>query len=395
MSDEVKDIGIGYSAWDATQPRKEIGIGLFGRGFMGKAHSNAFKKVGYLFETNYIPRLVGISATTMERAQSAAVRYGFEKAYTGWEEMVQNPDIDIFDNVALDKVHAQPCIDAAKAGKAILCEKPMAIGREDAKNMLDAVTKYGVKNMVCFNYRFLPAVRLAFDLIQKGAIGDIVHFYGRYHQEYALPLDAPEEAVWYQNMSGNTQDLASHIFDQAQFLVGEVSTIMGDIRSYPKQRPTKDGSMKDVRLDDGMRALIEFKNGATGTLEGLSAAHGRKNQMYWELYGTKGTLVFDLENPSFLKVDLKETAVPEVMGFTNVSVTDPMHPFMNVWWPKGHNIGWEHGHINLVAHLLDCVANDREVGPYGATFYDGYRVAVMIDTLIDASKACRKMDIVY
>lgn len=395
MSDEVKDIGIGYSAWDANEPRKEIGIGLFGRGFMGKAHSNAYKKVGYLFETNYIPKLVGISATTMERAQSAAVRYGFEKAYTNWEEMLKNPDIDIFDNVALDKVHVQPCIDAAKAGKAILCEKPLAIGREEAKKMLDAVNKYGVKNMVCFNYRFLPAVRLAWDLIQKGAIGDIVHFYGRYHQEYGLPLSAPTEAVWYQNMSGNTQDLASHVIDEARFLVGDVATIIGDKRAYPKQRPDKDGKMKDVLLDDGMRALIEFKNGATGTLEGLSVAHGRKNQLYWEVYGTKGTLVFDLENPSFLKVDLKETVLPEVMGFTNVAVNDPMHPFMNVWWPKGHNIGWEHGHINLVAHLLDCVANNKEVGPWGATFDDGYKVAVIIDTLTESSKAGKKLDLVY
>jgi predicted dehydrogenase len=395
MAEEVKDIGIGYSAWDETQPRKEVGIGLIGRGFMGKAHSNAFKKVGYLFETNYIPKLVGISATTMERAQSAADRYGYEKAYVGWEEMIKNPDIDIIDNVAIDKVHPQPCIDAAKAGKAVLCEKPMAIGREEAKRMLDAVNKYGVKNMVCFNYRFLPAVRLAWDLIQKGAIGEIVHFYGRYHQEYALPLDAPVEDVWYQNMSGNTQDLASHIFDQAQFLVGEVSTIMGDIRSYPKRRPTRAGGMVDVKLDDGMRALLEFKNGATGTLEGISAAHGRKNQLYWEVYGTKGTLVFDLENPSFLKVDLKETVLPEVMGFTNVAVNDPMHPFMSAWWPKGHNIGWEHGHINLAAHLLDCVANDKEVGPQGATFEDGYKVAVMIDTLIESSQAEKKVEISY
>jgi predicted dehydrogenase len=390
MAEQAKDVGIGYSNWDASQARKEIGVGLFGRGFMGKAHSNAYKKIGYLFEANYIPRLVGISASSLANAQSAAARYGYEKAYVGWEDMIKNPDIQVFDNVTPDNLHVQPSIDAAKAGKHILSEKPLAVGREATKKLLDAVTSAKVKHGVCFNYRFLPSVRLAYDLIRKGAIGDVIHFYGRYHQEYGLPLDAPLDQVWYQNMSGSAQGLASHLIDQARFLVGDIATIMGDIRPYAKVR-----AGKQVVLDDGMRALVDFKSGATGTLESISVAKGRNNQLYWEINGTKGSLIFDLENPSYLKVNIENAAVPEVVGFTNVSVTQPNHPFMNVWWPKGHNTGWEHGHINLIAHFLDCVANGKEFGPLGATFDDGYKVAVILETLGESSKSGKKCDLVY
>jgi predicted dehydrogenase len=357
---------------------------------MGKAHSNAYKKIGYLFESNYIPKLAAVSASSIENAQSAAARYGYEKAYVGWEEMIKDPDVQVFDNVTPDNLHEQPCIDAAKAGKHVICEKPMAIGRQAAKNMLDAVVAANVKHAVCFNYRFIPAVRLAYDLINKGAIGEIIHFYGRYHQEYGLPLDAALEDVWYQNMSGSAQGLASHMIDQSRFLVGEVETLMGDIRPYS---PVRKG--KNVVLDDGMRALVEFSNGATGTYESISVAKGRYNQLYWEVYGTKGSLAFDLENPTYLKVHLADTPVPEVIGWNEVSVTDAIHPFMNIWWPKGHNTGWEHGHINLIAHFLDAVANGGDVAPYGATFEDGYKVAVILETLGEASKQGKKLDLIY
>jgi predicted dehydrogenase len=386
----AKDVGIGYSSWGTHGDRKEIGIGMFGRGFMGKAHSNAFKKIGYLFESNNVPKLVAISASTKENAESAAARYGYERAYVGYEDLIKDPDVQIFDNVTPDNLHEKPSIAAAQAGKHVICEKPMAIGRESAKNMLNAVTAAGVKHAVCFNYRFIPAVRLAYDLIKKGAIGDTIHFYGRYHQEYGLPLDAPIENVWYQNMSGSAQGLASHMIDQSRFLVGEVGTIMGDIRPYVATR-----AGKKVVFDDGMRALVEFTNGATGTYESISVAKGRYNQLYWEIYGTKGSLTWDLENPTYLKVHLKETSVPEVIGWNEISVTDPVHPFMNVWWPKGHNTGWEHGHINLIAHFLNAVANNGDVAPYGATFDDGYKVAVILETLGEASLAGKKFSLTY
>lgn len=397
MADEVKNIGIGYSEWDASTPRTKVGIGLFGRGFMGKAHTNAYKKIDYLFESNYSPGLAAISASTIENAKSAADRYGYKKFYTGWEDMIADPTVQVFDNVSVDKLHEEPCIAAAAAGKAIICEKPLTSGRESAKRMLDAVNKAGVKNAVCFNYRFIAAVRLAYELIQKGAIGEVVHFYGRYHQQYGLPLDAPMEDVWYQNMTGNAQGLASHLIDQSRFLVGEIATIMGDIRSYPDKRPSTlaGGILKEVKFDDGMRAIIDFKNGATGTIENLSVASGRHNQLYWEIYGTKGTLIFDLENPTYLKVQTRDSIYPEVNGFTDVSVTQPGHPFTDIWWPAGHNTGWEHGHINLIAHFLDCVVNDKDFAPYGATFEDGYKVAVILETLAESSRLGKRVEIEY
>ena len=386
----AKDVGIGYDNRDRILDKKEVGIGMLGRGFMCKAHTNAYKKIGYIFDANYIPRLVAVGASTVENAGFAAARYGYERAYAGWEDMLKDPDVQVIDNVTPDNLHEQPCVDAAKAGKHVLCEKPMTENSESAKRMLDAVTQAKVKHAVSFNYRFFPAVRLAWELIQKGAIGDILHFYGRYFQPYGLPLEAPMEAVWYHNMSGTTQGLASHLVDQARFLAGELATIMGDVHIYA---PIRDG--RKVTLDDGMRAIVEFKNGATGTLESLSVTHGRNNHLYWEIYGTRGSLIWDLENPTFLKVNLKDTAVPEVVGYTDVSVTEPGHPFMDIWWPRSHNIGWEHGHINLIAHFLDCVANDKDVAPFGATFEDGYRSEVVMDTLKAASREGKKLDIEF
>jgi predicted dehydrogenase len=397
MSDEVKNIGIGYSVGNFSQDRKKIGIGLFGRGFMGKAHSNAYKTISYMYESNYVPELIAISATTVENAKAAADRYGYKRCYAGWEDLIADAEVSVFDNVCVDSLHMQPCIDAAKAGKHIICEKPMTLGRESAKKMLDAVRKANVKHAVCFNYRFQGAVRLAYDLIKKGAIGDILHFYGRYHQEYALPLNTPVENVWYQNMTGNSQGLGTHIIDQARFLVGDIVSIAGDMRSVPKQRPStrKNGALVDVPYDDSIRALVEFSNGATGTIENMSIASGRYNHLYWEIYGTKGTITWSLEDPTYLNVQLREAPVPEIVGFTRISCTLANHPFMNVWWPAGHNCGWEHGHINLIAHFLDCVANDKEVGPLCATFEDGYKASVILETLAESSEAGKKLDVVY
>lgn len=381
MADEAK--GIGYSAFDATAPRKKVKIGMLGRGFMGKAHSNAYKKIDYLFETNFSPELVAIGATTLENAKNAAARYGFEKAYEGWKAVIDDPDVEVVDNVMA--AHEESCIYAAEKGKAIICEKPMVAGKEAGKRMLEAVKKAGVKNAVTYNYRFMPSVRLAYDLIRKGAIGDIIHFYGRYHQSYGLPLDAPAKAVWYQNQDGNAQGLCTHLIDQARFLMNtEVATIFGDVRNVPG-RPH----------DDRCSALVEFANGATGTLENSSLCYGKWNELFWEVYGTKGMISFNLEDVAHLIVDVKNPDFPELNGQQRISVTQPGHPFMDVWWPAGHNTGWEHGHINLLAHVLDCIVNDKDIAPLCATFEDGYRVAAVVEAMEDSSKQGKKIDIEY
>ena len=397
MSEEVKNIGIGYSAWDDSGTRTKVGIGMVGRGFMGKAHTNAYKKIGYLFESNNEPELAAIAASSLKNAEAAAARYGYKKAYGDWHELILDPDVQVVDNVGVDRIHEEPCIAAAEAGKAVICEKPLARGREPAKRMLDAVKKAGVKNAVCFNYRFMPAVRLAYELLQKGAVGDIMHFYGRYHQSYGLPPEAPVESVWYQNMTGNTQGLCTHLIDQARFLVGEIATINGYARKNPVRRPSliKNGELVEVPYDDEAAALIEFENGATGTLENSSMRYGKWNELYWEIYGTKGMIAFNLEDVCYLTADIRNPDFPELNGRQRVSVTQPSHPFMNIWWPAGHNTGWEHGHINMLAHFLDCVVNNKEVGPLGADFEDGYRTAVILDTLYQSSLEGRKQDIVF
>lgn len=374
---------------------REIGIGMLGCGWMGKAHSNAYNTLKYMrWPNSYVPRLVMIGGIDEKESSEAAERFGYSSCCAGWDAIVKNPEVKIFDNCSPDKLHVIPTIEAAKSGKHVICEKPLAVGREDAKKMLDAVNAGGVKHMCCFSYRFFPAVRLAYELIQKGALGKIYHFSGKYHQDQGSVEEVPVEDVWYINWSGIAQGITSHMIDMSRFLVGELAAVTGMVSTYNKVRNSKNGPV-EVKADEGFFSMVEFENGATGTYESLGVAHGKRNQFAFEIYGSKGSVMFDLQEPNYLKVFLKDTAVPEVVGFTNVQVTEPNHPFMNIWWPKGHVLGWEHGHINMIDHFLECVVNEKEVSPLGGTFEDGYKVAVVIDTIKESAQLGKRTYIKY
>ena len=370
--------------------RKTIGIGMLGAGWMGRAHNNAYKTAQYMFwpQSNWTPRLVTIGGVNEAEGREAAARYGYEQGVAGYESIVANPDIQVFDNVAPDPMHVEPSIAAAKAGKHVVCEKPLAVDPADAKRMLEAVQTAGVHHICGFSYRFLPAVRLAYELIREGALGKLYHFSGSYFQDTGADEDMSAEDLWY-IVSGVAQGIASHLIDMSRFLMGEIDTVTGMARTYNKTRSSKNGPVQ-ITADESFSGLFEFSSGATGVIQSCGVANGRRSAFTFEIFGSKGSVAWDVQEPNYLHVFLSESADVRVVGFTKVCVTEPNHPFMDVWWPKGHTLGWEHGHINLIAHFLDCVANDKPVGPLGGTFEDGYKVAVIIDTMRkSAQQGCK------
>ncbi len=371
-----------------------IGIGMLGYAFMGKAHSNALKKIAYMtWPPPYIPRLVAISGRTEEAVREAARRYGYEKYSTDWRNVVNDPDVEVFDNGGPNDMHAEPTIAAAKAGKHVICEKPLGRTAGESYEIWKAVADTGVKHMTAFNYRFYPAIRLAKEMIDAGELGEIYHFRGRYHQEWIMDPEFPK--VWRLDKevagSGALGDLGAHVIDQSRYLAGEPTAVNGVLRTFIKERP---GGTVDV--DDAFEATVEFENGAIGTYEATRFALGRKNQMRWEINGSKGTIVFDAERQNELEVNMGNSKPGEqAQGFRTVLVSEAYHPYWEHWWPHGHMIGWEDNFVHELLHLLTAVKDDTEIGPHGATFEDGYRCAEICDAIIRSHESGSREEIKY
>jgi predicted dehydrogenase len=377
--------------------KQEIGIGILGTGFMCKAHSNAFLKVGYIYhDRNYIPILEHVGGSTIEKAILASERYGYKRYSQGWQEVIMDSKVNTVVVCLPDLQHKQASLDAIKYGKNVLCEKPLAVNALDAKEMLDAAIRAGVHHMCGFNYRAIPAVQLAKRLIDNGVIGKLYNFNGVYNQDIGANEKLPIEKLWYLNgakSSGATKGIGCHLIDMSRMLMGEISIVAGMMKIHNSIRLSERGPQK-VDKDEEMSAMVEYQNGSTGLLKTSVVASGRKNQLAWEISGSKGSLAFNLEEINILNVYLAESLVKEVSGFTRVDVTETAlgHPFADVWWPRGHGIGWEHGHINQAALFLDSIANKKPISPYGATFEDGYKVAVIIEAL---EQSCRSGKRVY
>jgi predicted dehydrogenase len=378
----------------------EIGVGMLGYAFMGKAHTNAYKKIPYMvYPPPAIPTLIAICGRDEEAVAEAARRYGYESYYVDWRKMLEDERVQLFDNGGPNDVHAEPCIAAAEAGKHILCEKPLARTADEAKRMLDAVEKAGVKHMVAFNYRFVPAVRQARHLIESGALGQIYHYRAVYPQEWIMP-HYNASMIWRLRKevagSGALGDLGAHIIDLGRFLVGEMKSVSAMTRTFIKERPWSDGSgIGQVDVDDAFAAVVAFENGAIGTLEATRYAAGNKNRQTWEVNGEKGAIRFNLERMNELEVFWVGEEPRETQGFHNVLISEAYHPWWEHWWPHGHIIGWEHTFVHEIAHLLDCIVNDEDVAPYGATFEDGYRAAVICDAILESAATKREVDIKF
>jgi predicted dehydrogenase len=377
----------------------QVGVGMLGYAFMGKAHSNAYKKIPYMmYPPPAVPVLAAVCGRNEEAVAEAAKRYGYAKYYTDWREMLKDERVQLFDNGGPNALHAEPSIAAAQAGKHVFCEKPLGRNPEESKAMWEAVQKAGVKHMVAFNYRFVPAIRQARELIESGALGRIYHYRAIYLQEWIMPHYGTP-MIWRLNKAeagaGALGDLGAHIIDLGRFLVGEIESVGAMTRTFIPERPLDDGSMAKVDVDDAFVATVGFANGAIGTLEATRFAAGRKNHEVLEINGEKGSLVFNLERLNELEVYWVGEGRKETQGFTNVLVSEPYHPWWSNWWPQGHMIGWEHSFVHELTHFLDCIVNDKDVAPYGATFEDGYRADCVCAAIAESAQTRRQVDVVY
>jgi predicted dehydrogenase len=397
MSDQVGFTSMAGVKAEGDAP--ELGIGMLGYAFMGKAHSNAFKKIPYLmYPPVAIPRLVAITGRNEEGVAEAARRYGYEGYYTDWRKMLENDHIQVFDNGGPNNIHAEPCIAAAEAGKHVFCEKPLGRNAEESKSMLDAVEKAGVKHMVAFNYRFVPAIMQARKIIESGALGRIFHFRAMYLQEWIIDPDFPK--VWRLDKSiagsGALGDLGAHIIDLARFLVGEPKRTMAMMKTFIDERPLEDGSGRGTcDVDDAFVALLEFENGAIGTVEASRFCQGRKNHEVLEINGENGSIHFNLERLNELDVFWANDEPKETRGFHNALISESYHPYWENWWPHGHMLGWEHSFVHEFNHFFDAIVNNKDVDPYGATFVDGYRNSVICDAISESAATKRSVDIKY
>ena len=361
----------------------EIGIGMLGYAFMGKAHSRAFRALAAL-DVPHSARLVAIAGRDERAVAAAAEVYGYERWTTDWRTLVEDPAIGLFDNGGPNSLHAEPTIAAAEAGKHVLCEKPLGRDADESYEIWQRVEATGVKHLCGFNYRFVPAVRLARELIEAGELGEIRHFRGRYLQDWG---DDPTLDTWRfqpdEAGSGALGDLGTHVVDLARFLVGEIATVSGLVRTFVPGR----------RVDDALAAAVEFESGPVGTLEATRFALGRRNAFQWEINGSKSSLAFDMERLNELQVFRADG--DRARGFKTVLVSETDHPFWDLWWPPGHIIGWGDTFTHEVLHLLRAIAEDTNVAPYGATFEDGYRASEVCDAIVRSSESGSREPVSY
>ena len=349
---------------------------MLGYAFMGKAHSNAFKKIAYMtWPPPLMPRLVGIAGRNEQAVNEAAERYGYEYATADWERLVSDDSIGLFDNGGPNSLHAAPTIAAAEAGKHVICEKPLGRDAAESYEIWRRVAATGVKHLCAFNYRFVPAVRLAREMIDAGELGEIRHFRSRYLQDWAddASLDTwrfhPDEAG-----SGALGDLGAHVVDLARFLAGEPASVSGFAKTFLPGR----------QVDDAVEAAVQFESGAVGTIEATRFALGRRNSLQWEINGSKGSLGFDMERLNELQVFRADG--DRARGFKTVLVSEANQPFWEYWWPPGHIIGWGETFVHELHHMLGAIATGGDVAPYGATFEDGYRAAEVCDAIVRSGK---------
>jgi predicted dehydrogenase len=372
----------------------EIGIGMIGHAFMGKAHSNGWIQMPYIFwPPAAIPKLIKICGIPESEVAEAARRFGYMEYTTNWKDIINDDRIKIVDNGTPNNLHAEPCIEAAKAGKHVICEKPLGRNAAEAKEMRDALKKYKVKNICDFNYRMVPAIVLAKNLIKDGKLGKIYHFRARYLQEWIMDPGFP--MVWRLKKafagSGALGDLGAHIIDLGRFLCGEFKSVMAVTRTFINERYDEGSKKKEkVDVDDAFASVVEFENNAIGTIEASRFAAGRKNSSIIEINGEKGSIWWDLENMNNLHVYWADEKPVDTRGFHLVSVTESYHPYYDKWWPHGHIIGWENTFVHTALNMVNAVIENKPLEPYVGTFEDGYRNAVICDAILKSAETGKK-----
>jgi predicted dehydrogenase len=390
-----------------TEPRT-VNVGVIGAGFMGKAHSLAYAAMPMFFwPAPAVPRRAVIAEVTDELAREAAARYGYERSTGDWRRVIEDPDVDLVDIAVPNDAHPEIAIAAARAGKHVLCEKPLARTAEEARAMRDAVVAAGVTHMVAFNYRRTPAVALARRLIDEGAIGAVRSFRGTYLQDWSNDPDLPLSWRFRKDVAGSGAlgDIATHAIDFARHLVGEVEAVSALTRNYIPDRPVQEGGAdqlagasrlagarrEPVDVDDEVMTLMRFAGGAVGSIEATRAAHGRKNHLTFEVHGELGTLAFDYERRDELQL---YSAADEAdrQGFRTI-LTGPAHPYGEALWPiPGLGIGYGETKIVECRDLMAAIVEGRPGDP---SFEDGYRIACISDAILASAESGTWVDVAF
>ena len=362
---------------------KKLNVAMIGYKFMGKAHSNAWRQVSRFFAPALEPVMKVVCGRNEEEVKKAAETLGWQEYATSWEEVIARKDIDVIDICTPGDSHLAIAIAAAEARKVVFCEKPLANSVAEAERMLDAVERNGVIHMICHNYRRVPAVALARQLIDDGSIGEIFHYRGTYLQDWITNPAFPR--VWRLEKakagSGALGDIASHSIDLSRYLVGEITEVAGLLKTFITERPLQLGSptMAPVDVDDAALSLVKFANGAIGTIEASRFATGRKNFNRFEINGSRGSIVFNLERMNELQLYIEEGPNS---GFRTILATDATHPFMAGWWPPGHIVGYEHTFTHTVLDLIKAIDDQKIPTP---NFADGVRNQKVLAAIEKAS----------
>jgi predicted dehydrogenase len=372
--------------------KRQINIALIGYQFMGKAHSNAYRQVGRFFDLDVEPVMKVLCGIPEDKLKIAQQKLGWQEYSTDWQEVVARKDIDMVDIATPNNLHATIAQAALKAGKHVLCEKPLATSIEDARASYEAAKQAGLVNGISHNYRKAPAVAFAAKLVRDGKLGALRHFRGTYLQDWIVDPSVP--LVWRLDKkiagSGSNGDLNAHLIDTARFVMGtEFARVIGMAETYIKKRPlladTEGGlagfkassEMGDVTVDDITAFLARFENDATGTFEATRLAPGRRNHQCWEVNGEKGSIRFNLERMNELEIYVSED--PEgLQGFHLVQATESFMPYMEAYWPAAHIIGYEHTFVNMMKDFLEAVGKGERFSP---DFEDGFRNQAVLDAV--------------
>lgn len=356
-----------------------IGVGMVGHAFMGRVHSQAWRTVHHFFDVPLAPRLVALGGRDLERTKAAAAKLGWESVETDWRALIARDDVQIVDICTPGDSHKDIALAALAAGKHVLCEKPLANSVEEAEEMAEAAaaaSAKGQRSMVAFNYRRVPALAVARRMVAEGRLGKIRHVRAQYLQDWLSDPNTPmawrlrkEEAG-----SGSLGDIGAHIIDATQFVLGEQLTgVSGLTETFVHKRPIAgdpNGKLDDVTVDDAALFIGKFASGAMASYEATRFALGRKNAMRLEVNGEKGSLAFDFESMNELSYYDGEDA-DETAGFRRVLITEATHPYVGVWWPPGHIIGYEHTFTHEVFDFLTDIHNGTDPSP---SFADGLQV---------------------
>jgi len=368
--------------------KKKLNIGVIGCGFMGRTHSNAFRSAPNFFQLPLDPVLKKVSARTAGKAKAFAENWGYESFETDWKRVVESPDIDIVDIASPNDTHAEIAIAAAKAGKAVMCEKPLGRNPGESEAMVKAVEDAGVANMVWYNYRRVPAVTLAKQLIEEGRLGRIFHYRTVFLQDWTISSDLPQggEGLWRLDASvagsGVTGDLLAHNIDTALWLNGNISEVSAMTETFIKRRKHNlTGKEEPVRIDDASAFLARFANGSLATFEATRYARGHKALYTFEINGERASIKWDLHDLHRLEY-FDHHDEGRLRGWKSIHITDGDHPYMKHWWVPGLQIGYEHTFIHQVADFLCALEQGKSAAP---TFRDGLRTDCVTSAVLDSA----------